>query len=64
MICLECIHSIIRVINNPSDETFVVCSLDGKLMTPSLVKCSRFEQPVFRAEVKEETVIGKKAGKR
>jgi hypothetical protein len=43
MICSDCYNAIVRVINNPQEETFVVCSLDGKLMGPSLLRCSKFK---------------------
>ena len=41
MICLTCTNAIIRVLQNPHEETFVVCELDGQLMTSSLVECNR-----------------------
>jgi len=41
MICLTCTLSIIRILKNPHEETFVVCGLDGQLMTSSLVECNR-----------------------
>lgn len=57
MICVDCSNAIVRVINNPQEEVFVVCSLDGKLMGPSLLKCSKLKaisQPMPVQEVKKK----------
>jgi hypothetical protein len=60
MICVDCVHALKRQYLKEDEEVF--CLLDGAACGLRLIKCSRYEKPlyvepnVFKQEVPRETI--------